>query len=44
MFGRERLAGDAQLYREGAVHERGEERGHHIRGSQQWYIFTGAQR
>ena len=39
--GRVRLAGDVELHREGALHERRKERGNHIGGGQQWHLLTG---
>jgi hypothetical protein len=41
VHGRDGVPGDAQLHREGALHERREECRHHIRGRQQWYLTTG---
>ncbi len=41
VHGRDSVPGDAQLHREGALHERREECRHHIRGRQQWYLPTG---
>jgi hypothetical protein len=41
VHGRDSVPGDAQLHREGALHERREECRHHIRGRQQWYLTTG---
>ena len=38
---RDSVPGDAQLHGEGALHERGKERGHHIRGSQQRHFPSG---
>ena len=43
MYRRERQSGAPQLHGEGPVHDRGEARGHHLRGGQLGHLSAGRQ-